>query len=602
MKQFFKFVGASMLGFVIGGVLLIFIFFASLFAVVGSLESSFSSKKEVKVEENTILHVKLDKEIVDQAAQNPFGDLDLGPFSSSSAMGLNDILRSVEQAKDDEKIKGIFLQVESFPGSLATLEEVRNALDDFKTSGKWIVAYSENMTQGAYFVSSVADKIYMYPQGQLDFKGLATTLMFFKNTLSKLEVDAQIIRGKNNKFKSAVEPFMYDKMSDANREQLSLLLNTVWDGFLTDVAKRRNISVEELNKLADNLALNSADDAVKYGFVDALKHYDEVHAELMERVEVEKEKDLKLLALEKYFDHKPGKKDKDSDSKRVKERIAVIYASGEIRSGKSSDGAMGSETIAKAIKEARTDSNVKAIVLRVNSPGGSALASDVIWRETVLARQEKPFIVSMGDLAASGGYYISANGERIFADHNTITGSIGVFGMIPNAEKMFNNKLGITFDNVKTNEHSDWMGIFRGLDNFEYEAIQRSVETVYDTFLYRVAMGRNLSTEFVDSIGQGRVWTGADAIKLGLVDEIGGLKSAIAYAKEQAGLENYRLKEFPEQKDPIEELIKQLSGEAETRYMKWKLGAFYDVVNQVNFLQTNDPIQARLPFVMKIQP
>lgn len=599
MKQFFKYVFASAFGFILGSILLIGLSFVMLAGAVAALES-FGSEKEVSVKDNSILRVSFGNSVVDRADKDPFADVDFGPFQGQKTTGLNDVLEAIEKAKDDDKIKGIYMDMASMPAGMATIEEIRNALLDFKTSGKWIIAYGETYSQGAYYVSTVADRIYMYPQGEMDFKGLATKLMFFKNALEKLDVEAQIIRGPNNKYKSAVEPFMYDKMSDANREQLTVLLNSVWGRMTSEISKARGVSVGELMVMADSLSVQSAKSAVDARLIDATRHYDEVVAELMDSVSVEDRDDLEMVSLSDYAKYKPKREEGEEPSYKIKDRVAVIYASGEIRSGSSGDGTLGSETIAKAIREAREDSTVKAIVLRVNSPGGSALASDVIWRETKLAKETKPFVVSMGDLAASGGYYISSYGDRIFAETTTITGSIGVFGMIPNAGKFLKERLGLTFDLVQTNAHADWMTIDRPLDDYEDKVIQQSVIMVYDTFLTRVATGRGMTVKEVDAVGQGRVWTGSDALEVGLVDEIGGLKAAIAYAVEQAELEEYKLKELPEQKDPFEELMKDFSNNAKSAYLKYTLGDFYPMAKEMENVLSYEGVQARIPFYMRI--
>ena len=596
MKQFFKYVFASAFGFIIGGAALLAIFFMIVFGAVSAMEGSIKSKKEVKVEDNSILKIEFNNQIVDRAEQNPFGNVDLGPFQGVSSNGLNDILKGIEKAKDDDKIKGIYMDLSSFPGGLSTLEEVRNALLDFKESGKWIITYGEELSQGAYYIASVSDKVYLYPQGGLQFKGLSARLMFFKDLLSRLDIEMQVIRGRDNKYKSAVEPFMYDHMSEPNKEQMNQLLGSVWTHITEGIAKERGLTVGELMVIADSLKVQSPQQAVQHGLVDATKYADEVLSELAERVGESDVDDVEFISLMSYASTVGKVINSEEPSFKVKEKVAVIYANGEIRSGKGSDGVLGSETIAKAIREARLDSNIKAIVFRVNSPGGSALASDVIWRETVLAKKAKPFIVSMGDYAASGGYYISTHGDKIYAETNTITGSIGVFGVIPNTQKFLKNKLGIDVDGVKTNAHSDYMTVDKPLDDFEMKTIQEGVIQVYDTFLLRVATGRGMTTKEVDAVAQGRVWTGTDAIEIGLVDEIGGLDDAIAYAVEQAELESYKLEELPEQKDPFEEFLSEFSTQIEANYLESKLGDNYQYLKNLENISNMQGIQTRVPF------
>ena len=605
MKQFFKFMFASAFGFIIAGGLLVLIFFISIAGLVSSLEDGIKSEKKVSVKENTVLHLKLNQPIVDRAEENPFAKLDFGPFKNAGQIGLNELLESIEKAKEDDRVKGIYLDLKSYPGGMASMVELRNALKDFKESGKWIMAYSSNYSQGGYYLASIANSVYLYPEGELSWKGLNAEITFFKNTLDKLGVEPQIIRGKNNKFKSAVEPFMKAEMSEANRLQTKKYLTSIWGKMLGDISAERGLSIDQLNLLADSLMITSADDAVKHKVIDGTRYYDEFTAELRDSLNIEKDDDLEFISYNKYKKTSLKKiDDDDKPSYKIKNKVAVIYAQGSIETGKS-DGTqtMGSETIANAIREARKDSNVKAIVLRVNSPGGSALASDIMWRETELAKEEKPFIVSMGDLAASGGYYISAYGDRIFAQPTTITGSIGVFGIIPNAKKFFNDKLGITFDGVKTNAHSDLMTISKPLDDFEYSKIQDGVEDVYSTFLNRVAKGRGMTVEEVDKIGQGRVWTGADAKEIGLVDELGGLEDAINYAAAQAELEegDYKVREYPKQEDPFEKFLRDMQFQAKYMYADMILGSDYNYLMELEKARNMDGIQARMPYVMRIK-
>ena len=599
MKQFLKFTFASAIGVLAAGGILMFIFFLMVAGAASGLGDAMNDKK-VSVKDNSVLHLTFSNAIVDRAEKNPFEEVDLGPFQGAGKDGLDKILKSIDNASKDSKIKGIFLEIGGFPGGMAQMEEVRDALNEFKAEGKWIISYSESYSQGGYYLASVSDKVYLNPKGSITFKGLSSKLMFFKGLLEKLDIEAQIIRGPDNKYKSAMEPFMYDQLSDANEYQLKELLGSVWENMLTNIEASRGVKVEALQEVANNLSLRSGDDAVKYGFVDGLKYKDEITEELLSRVGVEDEDDMHLVGFAKYKNYSP-KLEGEKKSYEIKDKVAVIYAEGEIRSGKSNDGVMGSATIAKAIKDARKDSSVKAIVLRVNSPGGSALASDVMWRETQLAKKEKPLVVSMGNLAASGGYYISCGADKIYADHNTITGSIGVFGMVPNINGFMENKMGITFDEVKTNDHSDWGDILRPMDDFEKNAVQEMITQIYDTFLLRVATGRNMTVNAVDSVAQGRVWTGTDAIDQGLVDEIGGLDEAIAYAVEKAGLEEYKLKNLPEQKDPFEEFVKGLSGEAEQNIIQNKLGKGYVYLKRIEQLQNMQGIQARLPFYLDIE-
>jgi protease-4 len=437
------------------------------------------------------------------------------------------------------------------------------------------------------------------------FKGLASQIAFLKGTLEKLDVEMQVIRGSNNKFKSAVEPFINEKMSDANREQYSRFLNGIWNTWVMKIAESRGLSIEKINEIADSVATYDPDAAAALNMVDGLMYKDELVALLMEKTDVEDEDDLEVISIGKYI--RAPKKDVEdedkTDSWKIKNKVAVIYAAGEIVDGNSRDEQMGGETIARAIKKARQDSTVKAIVLRVNSPGGSALASEVMWRETVLAKKEKPLVVSMGALAASGGYYMSCNADRIFAGPNTLTGSIGVFGLIPYVGDFFTNKMGVTFDGVETNANSSAGFLTKKLTPYQKMRIQQSVDKIYDTFITHVAEGRGLTKAEVDSIGQGRVWTGRDALQLGLVDELGGLNEAIAYAVKAAELEegDYKLKNYPEEKDPFEELMKEFTGQGANMIAKWQLGEEYKYFKYVQNLTKRSHIQARLPFDMEIR-
>lgn len=596
MKQFFKIMFASIAAMIVMG----FLFFFITFGIIGSLISS-DADKEVKVKENSVMHISLSEAIPDRTPENPFENFDFATMQPSKSLGLDKILETIEKAKTDDRIKGIYLDLNTVSGGMATVEEIRNALEDFKTSGKWIVSYSEIYTQKGYYLASVADKIYLNPAGMMELRGLSSELMFFKNALEKLDVDMQVIR--HGKFKSAVEPFMLEKMSESNRNQMQLILNTSWGSMLEKVSKSRNISIEKINELADGIKIQKAIDAKNEGFVDELMYKDQLLDMFREKLEIAATDEINFIKMPKYLSatKDPLEKLKEETEKPKDNQIAVVYAAGDIVSGKGEKGEMGSETISKAIREARLDSNVKAIVLRVNSPGGSALASDVMWREVVLAKKVKPVVVSMGNVAASGGYYISCAADKIVADEKTITGSIGVFGLIPNAQGFFNNKLGITFDTVKTNTHADMLTVFRPLTQEEKDIIQIGVENIYDDFITKVAEGRGMTKDQVDSIGQGRVWTGIDAKKIGLVDEIGGIDKAIAIAKEMAELEDYTISNYPKaEKNPFNEILISLSGDMEAYYMKKQMGNGYKYYRAVERLTKHNGIIARMPFEIEI--
>lgn len=601
MKQFFKFMLASIAGTIIS----MFLFFLIFIIVIGgAISAAFSdldkSSQTTKVEDNTILHIELNEAIVDRGPEDQF-NFNFGRFSASSPMGLNQILTNIEKAKTDDRVPGIFLDMTYITAGMATVDEIRNALIDFKTSGKWIVSYSETYSQKAYYLASVADEIYVYPEGAVDFRGLNGGVTFFKGALDKLGIEAQIIRGSNNKFKSAVEPYIMDEMSQANRAQTEQWLGSIWSNIKSGISEARNISEEDLQKMVDEFQIQEASDAVEKGLVSGEKYYDEIIALLKAKTETEEEKDLKSVSLRKYI---KAPKTGVSGFDYKKDKIAIVYASGAINSGESGDDAIGSDTFAKAIREARRDSSVKAIVLRVNSPGGSALASDVIWRETVLAREVKPLVVSMGDVAASGGYYISAAADKIFAMPNTITGSIGVFGMLPNMQDFLNNKIGITFDGVKTGQYADFGDVSRPLTDSEYNILQKSVDNIYGTFLNRVSEGREMSTEKIDSIGQGRVWSGTDAMSLGLIDEYGGLEAAIAEAAKLAGLEDYARKDYPTRKDPFEKLLEDFGMNVSQSFVNAHLGDDKELLKyfeEIKEIKNMRGIQARMPYLIEVK-
>lgn len=608
MGQFFKFMFASMFGFIIGSLiigLIFFIFFVGAIAAAGS-QFSFESKP-THVKDNTVLHMELDQTIVDRGDKDQL-ILDFGPFNAESKLGLNDILADLEKAKTDDRIKGIFLDLGfSVDARMATAKEIRDKLIEFKKeSGKPIIAYAEIYTQGTYYLASAADQVYLVPEGDLDFRGLRTEMMFYKGLFDKLGIDVQFIRGSNNQFKSFGEAFIYDHMSDANRRQMTELVGGLWNEYLDEVGATRKIDKARLNVIADSLLIRHAPDAVTYGMIDGVKYRDEVLAIVKEKMGLPADKDLELASLSKYT-RAGGAKKRDGSSKGEykKPKIAIVYAQGDIVSGESEDGSIGSTTVSEAIRDAREDSTVKAIVLRVNSPGGSGLASDVIWREVALAKQRKPVVVSMGDLAASGGYYISCAADRIYAEPNTITGSIGVFGIIPNMKGFFNDKLGITFDGVKTNKYADMMTTSRPLTEEEKSVIQGYVDKFYNTFKSRVADGRHMTVEQVDSIGQGRVWTGTRGKELGLVDEIGGLETAIEGAAGLAKLEEggYRIVDFPKEEEFITKLMKSLNGDAKAWVRNEAFGEDVELMHQFEAVRKARGmmgIQARMPCELEV--
>lgn len=587
MAQFLKFTLATVVGVFIAGIISFFLFLGIIGAVISSADDD-----EVIAAEHSILHLNLNYPIFDRGINDPLSQISFAGFSFKENPGLDEIIRAIGKAKDDPNIDGIYLSAQTVLAGMSSTQEIRNALEDFKEEGKFIVAYAKAFDQKGYYLASVADHLFLHPEGFILFTGLKGQVTFYKGALDKLGVDIQIIR--HGQFKSAVEPFMLDKMSEASKKQTRSIIHSVWMEMLEPIAVSRGISIDDLNKYADALALNEAKSTVEYGFVDNLKYADEVEDYLVSFSGGEDQDDLNLITVGKYINtsfYGSGSKSRN--------KVAVIYASGEIMPGKGSDTYIGEKNIVKALRAARENSRVKAVVLRVNSPGGSAMVSDLIWREVELTKAEKPVIASLSDVAASGGYYIVCNADSIFAEPTTITGSIGVFGMVPNVKELMNDKLGITFDEVMTNKNSDFMDFAKPLSPFQRSVIQKSVENVYSSFVNKVAEGRGMTFEEVDAIGQGRVWTGEQALGLGLVDKLGGLEDAIIAAAAMAEMDDYRIQSLPVQKDPIMQMIEDLTGESSVLIGK-EFGVFAKYIKYFNNLQNQDLIQARMPFDLEI--
>ncbi|MBR4560951.1 MAG: signal peptide peptidase SppA [Bacteroidales bacterium] len=595
--KFGKIVLAAFLGTLIALVINFFIKVGVVSSMISSLSKS-DAESSTTVKPNSLLYMKLDYDIPDRTVDNPIGSFNFSSMETQESTGMTTILHNIEHAKTDPNIKGIYLELSSIPTSTATLQEIRNKLIEFKESGKFIVTYGESYSQSAYYMASVADKIFLNPEGALDLHGMASQIMFYKHLLEKLDVEMQIVRGPNNRFKSAVEPYFLDKMSEANREQMDKLLNSIWGEILTSISQSRNISVEQLNKIADNLETYfDAQKALEYGLVDNLYYKDQLLDEL--KGLTGSNKDINTIGNANY-----AKTYKDKSVS--KNEVAVVYALGQIFDGKGDEEQnIYSENLSKTIRKAREDENVKAIVLRVNSPGGSAVASAIIGRELDLTKAEKPIIVSMGDYAASGGYWISAKADYIFADPTTLTGSIGVFGTFPNLQGLLNDKIGLTFDVAKTNENADFGTVTQPLTEFQYGKLQEMVVKTYDDFTKRVAEGRGLTQSYVDSIGQGRVWSGVDAIGIGLVDQLGDMEDAIAYAAQKANLgDDYKVTEWPKQKDFFTRIMESMNNNGSDKLdaaMRSKLGSYYNYLQGLEYLQKNTGIQARMPFDMVIE-
>lgn len=588
MKSFFKYVLATITGTIIVFVVLFLVLIGFITATV----SSIGAKEEVYVPSSAVLYVSLDYNIQERTTSNPWESMNLPGYGEMKTLGLNDILSRIAAAKDDDRIKGIYLNPTYVNTGMASLKEIRDALVDFKSSGKFIIAYSDIYTQKAYYTASVADEIYMNPEGSLEFKGLSASIMFMKEALDKLGIEMQVV--KVGTYKSAVEPFILNEMSSANREQMTAYLESMYSAFLENVSEGRHIPTDTLRNIANNFLIRNADDAVHHKFIDGKCYKDEVFSKLKKRLEVDEKKDVPVVSLLDY--------NKEVKTETKGDRVAVLYAYGDIVDGEGMEGNIGGDKLSRELRKLRLDDRVKAVVLRVNSPGGSALASDIIAREVALTKKAKPIMVSMGDYAASGGYYISTMADSIFAEKETLTGSIGVFGLIPNLQGLLNNKLGIRVDEVKTGKFADLMtSVDRPLTEEEKVIIQTEVNRIYDTFTGKVAAGRNMEVSAVDSIGQGRVWTGSQALERGLVDGIGNLDRAIRAAAAKAKLKDYRVMYYPIQKDPFATLFNTSKERIKMWMLDDELGEYRQHVDQLRTVLKSSGIQARIPYMVEIR-
>ena len=585
MKEFFKYVLATVVGLIAVSVIGIFLFFMMIGIVMSTTE------KQVSVQNKSMLVLDFGRQVVDRAPNDPFENLDLPGFNRVKTIGLDQIQKSLNKAQYDDRIKGVYLKLSAINGGMASVEEIRNMLIAFKDScDKPIYAYGNAYDQKAYYLGTVADKLVIHPMGSLDFRGLGGEMMFYKDALKKIGVEMQIVR--HGKFKAAVEPFMLDHMSEANREQSLVYMNSLWNHMLQGISAKRNLSIEKLNQLADSVqTFTRGDKLVAEGMVDAAEYKDEVLDDLREITGIKPKKGIPIVTVNDYADVQV----KGYDPGFSRNKIAVIYASGDIGMAMGGDAIIG-EDLGREIRKARLDSTYKAIVLRVNSPGGSVFDSEVIWREVKLAAEQKTVVVSFGDVAASGGYYISCAANKIVAQPNTITGSIGIFGMIPNVGELLNDKLGITTDVVKTNANSDLLTMTRPMTNYEHTLMQRNIEQGYDTFISHVADGRHMTKAAVDSIGQGRVWSGENAKEIGLVDKLGGLNDAIDLAAEMAGINKYRTVSLPALPDPFEELFKTGGDNVRAWFLKNELGEKYRFYEYFKKAANMNGIFARMPY------
>ena len=584
MKSFFKIFFASLLALVVFSVI-------AFFLMIGFV-TGLASKDKAQTGSKAVLVIDLNTHYPEIGIKNP-----LPSFSGEEQYdvpSLFEVVRLINKAKSDSAVKGIYIRCGNNSNGFGASDEIRNALADFRTSKKFIYAYADVISQRAYHVANIADRIYCNPKGGVDWRGFVAQLAFLKGTLQKLEIEPQIFYA--GKFKSATEPFRETQMTDANRLQTTELLYDLYNHFLSTTAATRNIDTATLKRYADQNLIQYPRDALQYKLVDGLKYDDEVQDEIRQKLKIDKDGKLNFLSIGKYaaaVDFKQAGND----------RIAIIYASGDIVDGKGSRDQIGSETYRNLIRRIRLDKAVKAIVIRVNSGGGSALASENIWREVTLARKEKPVVISFGDVAASGGYYMACNSDGIFAQPNTITGSIGVFSLLPNMQGFFNNKLGITFDGVKTSENADALTVIKPLTPMQRQYIQNEVDTIYYDFKMRVSEGRKKSMAYVDSIGQGRVWSGSRALQLGLVDKMGGLNDAVASAATLAKLKDYRLREYPDPPGLFDQYFDEFSQNAKNEAIEKELGVdglkTYSTLKRVK--QLLGITQTRIPFDLVIE-
>ena len=591
MKDFFKFTLATVTGLILTGIIFIFL------GVISILSIASSAETETIVKKNSVMVLNLNGTLVERTQEDFNSMITQLTGDGTNSYGLDDILSSIKKAKENENIKGIYIKANTLATSYASLEAIRTALIDFKESGKFIVAYSDIYTQGLYYLSSVADKVLLNPQGAVEWAGLASTPIFYKDLLSKLGIKMEVF--KVGTYKSAVEPFTSTEMSPANREQISAFLGSIWSQVTSGVSESRNISVDSLNIIADEMMMfYPAQKNVECGLVDTLIYQNDVRDYLKQMAGLTKDDKIRMLGLSDMINIKRNiPKDKSGNI------VAVYYATGEIVNESSSmlsDEAIVGSKVIKDLRKLKDNEDVKAVVLRVNSPGGSAFASEQIWHAVKELKTEKPVIVSMGNYAASGGYYISCIADSIVAEPATLTGSIGIFGMFPNVEGL-TNKIGVTSSVVKTNTFSDFGNVMRPLNNDEKGLMQMMITRGYYLFVDRCAEGRNMTREQIEKVAEGRVWTGEMAKELGLVDELGGIDRALEIAVAKAGIENYSLKSYPAKESFLTNLLNLSGGNfIESQIMKSKLGSYYSDFNLLRTIQEREMIQARLPFELNV--
>ncbi len=587
MGKFLQFVFASCLGVILASLVT--------FGIGAMVISKFANNADApkKVNANSILKLDLGSAIPEKTNNVP---VDPYSFDTEKKMGLHEIIETVEGAKEDDKIKGIYLNLNSLPLGRAAAASLRDALIDFKDNGKFIVSYAEGYSQGTYYLASISDKIYVNPLGGLDFRGFGAQIPFFKDMLDRLDIKMQVYYAGD--FKSATEPYRLSKMSEQNRLQTREYVESMYDLYLDDIAESRNVSKGNLRKMANEYLLRNAEDALEYKMVDAIGYEDEALSDIRNRLGLEEDDKIKQIGLNDY--------NKGLDSKtdyKIKDKIAVVYAEGTIDMGEGTPGSIGGNKYVDIFRKIRKDEKIKGVVIRVNSPGGSALASDIMWREIKLLKEAgKPVIASMGNVAASGGYYIACAADSIFAEPNTITGSIGVFSMIPSIENMLKEKVGVTFDTLTTGKFAVGLSPFKNISPEEGAILQESTDEIYETFLARVSDGRTMSRDEVHAVAQGRVWTGIKAKEIGLIDELGDLDRAIAAAADLAGLDKYRTKEYPAVKDPIQQIVEQFTGKENTKILiESELNDLIPYYKYLKEIKKMEGVQARLPFVMEFK-
>lgn len=584
------------LGNVLATIVGLFVFLMILFFGIILMGALFGGEDHVRVKENSVIELDLKEVTNDYGGQFKFTDFD---YFETKHDGVSDILNAIEVAKTDDDIKGIsILNNESMLG-MAQSKAIRRKLEEFKKSGKFVVAYANALTQKDYYLNSVADSIYLNPVGELDFKGLSSEILFFKDFEDKSGVKMEVIR--HGKYKSAVEPFLENEMSPANREQMTVLLNSIWTSVVSDISKSRKISVDSLNSIANSLGARTPELAKQKHLIDKIAYEDEYHNAIRKALKVEKNEKYNKVSILDYAD-KVAKTNTDYSKK---DKIAIIYAQGEIKSGEGDVTYIGEGSMRRSLEEARNDEKVKAVVLRVDSPGGSALTSELIWREIELTKKVKPVVVSMGNLAASGGYYISCNANTIFAEPNTITGSIGVFGALPNFHPLA-TKIGINAEQVRTHKNASGYSVFEPIDENFKGYVTESIENIYNIFLKRVAAGRKMTVAQVNEVAQGRVWTGSDALKLGLVDKIGGMDMAIKHAATLAKVKEYRTENYPEYEKTFEDLLRGFSGismfQSKETLIKEQIGAEnYQVLERIRKVNERRGTQVIMPFELSIK-